>query len=53
VKESIIDFYKITHESEIIWIINNYKTYWSEQEEKPKNFKTSFLNNPLFRNLKK
>lgn len=52
-KEKIIDSHKINWIWELRGIINNYHSYNLEQDKKPKNFKASFLNNPLLSNLKK
>lgn len=51
-KEKILDTYKIDNTSQIKSIIDNYHTYWLEIEKKPSNYKTSFMNNPLFNKLK-
>lgn len=51
-KEKILDNYKIDNTTQIKSIIDNFHTYWLEQEKKPKNFKTTFMNTPLLNNLK-
>jgi len=51
-KEKIIDTYNFENSKQIKSIINNFECYWGEQEKKPINFKTTFMNNPLLKNYK-
>lgn len=51
-KEKILDNYKIDNTAQIKNIIDNFHCYWKEQEKKPKNYKTTFMRNPLLNNLK-
>ena len=51
-KEKILDSYKIDNTSQIKSVIDNYHSYWQDQEKKPKVFKSSFLNSPILNKLK-
>lgn len=55
-KEKILDLHNFHLVSDLVWVIDNFETYWfekTEREREKKIWKTTFMNNPYLNKFKK